>query len=218
MKIFSTILVCTIIIFSCKRKDFYEEPIDRANGRGNPTITLNGSDTVHVILGDTLNDPGATAYDVDGNPLVVLKQTNLNYALMGYYYIRYTATDAYGKQSSVTRIVDLTVTGSQYVGNWNVDNNCRTNTLLNLLRDNASITEFLSILTIDHGGRVISARVDGQNITVLPSTIAILTANVYEFTGSGTMAADGESFTINYSYRAISGLAGNGSCTATYHK
>lgn len=205
-------------ISACKRKDFYQDPIDRSLGRPNPTITLNGSDSVKVYLGDTLVDPGATAYDYDGNPLVVLKQTNLNYNQMGYYYVNYIATDAYGKQASVKRIVNLTVKGSHYVGGWNVNGNCRTNTLINMLDNNATITEFLSILTIDHNGQIITARVDGQDITVLPSTISVLTANIYEFTGTGRMADDGDSFTIDYTYTRIAGLAGNGSCSATYTK
>lgn len=210
--------VILLSLLACKRQDYYQTPGDKNIDRNNPTINLNGSDTVTVYFGDTLIDPGATAYDAEGNWLSINSNTNINYNLMGYYHVNYIATDNYGKQSSIKRIIHLTANTESYLGNWNVNNDCRTNTLINMLDNNAAVTDFLNILTIDHGGQIITARFNGQNISIDPSTISVLTANSYVFTGSGRMADDGESFTIDYTYEGVGGLAGDGSCSATYSK
>lgn len=76
-----------------------------------PVITLNkdegGFITIDLVVGDTYNDPGATAFDaVDGSVAVVatgLVDTNT----IGDYTITYTATDAAGNISTANRIVHV---------------------------------------------------------------------------------------------------------------
>ncbi|MCS6935573.1 MAG: DUF5011 domain-containing protein, partial [Chitinophagales bacterium] len=70
-----------------------------------PVITLNGADTINVLIGQPFNDPGATAFDcVSGNitPSVV-NPPNTNVA--GYYTVLYIAADAAGNKDTVTRVV-----------------------------------------------------------------------------------------------------------------
>ncbi len=211
----SLILILSFTL-SCKRQDFYQSPKDGSIGRDNPTISLNGSNLITIPLWDTLIDPGATAFDMDGNPLTVYTQTNINYNFAGNYTITYIATDQYGKQSSVVRNVEVVIEQQHYLGDWEVDHNCRTNTLISLLHDEASIIGAFNILTLDHNGKTTSATINGRNITVDPSFITIFVTNGYLFTGAGQMSTDGNSFEILYNYQGISGLARDGSCTAVY--
>lgn len=171
-----------------------------------------------VVLGSTFNDPGATAVDADGNSLTVQTTTNLNHNLTGNYYVNYTATDSYGVQTVVSRTVNVIIDASNWVGNWSVNHNCRTVTLINLLKDPANITNFSNNITIDHDGRITTGNITGQDIVMSPSIITILVTSMYEFTGTGRMSDDGNTIVIDYAYTGIGGAAGNGNCTATYTK
>lgn len=217
-KYFAILLITLFTLGGCKRKDFYQPEIDKSIGRTAPTITLNGSNSVDVVLGSTFNDPGATAVDADGNTLTVQTTTNLNYNLTGNYYVNYTATDSYGVQSVISRAVNVIIDASNWAGNWSVDHDCRTVTLINLLKDPANITYFSNNITIDHSGRITTGNITGQDIVMSPSIITILVTSMYEFTGTGRMSDDGNTIVIDYTYTGIGGAAGNGSCTATYTK
>lgn len=79
----------------------FTEPLDQVA----PVITLNGADTVTVLLGQPFTDPGATAFDcVSGNitPVVI---NSPNTSAAGYYNVLYIATDAAGNSDTVTRVV-----------------------------------------------------------------------------------------------------------------
>lgn len=217
-KYFAILLITLFTLGGCKRKDFYQPEIDKSIGRTAPTITLNGSNSMDVVLGSTFNDPGATAVDADGNSLTVQTTTNLNHNLTGNYYVNYTATDSYGVQTVVSRAVNVIIDITNWVGNWSVSHNCRTNTLINLLKDPAIATSFSNYITLDHDGRITNGTVSGQDITMTPSNITILITSIYEFTGTGRMSDDGNTIVIDYSYRGLGGAAGNGNCTATYTK
>jgi len=70
-----------------------------------PTITLNGQDTVTVLINTSYTEDGATAFDcTDGNitPTVVNAPDT---AVAGIYNVLYIATDAAGNSDTVTRIV-----------------------------------------------------------------------------------------------------------------
>lgn len=215
-KYFAILLITLFTFGGCKRKDFYEPEVDKSIGRNAPNITLNGANSINIVLGNTFNDPGATAQDTDGNPLTVQTQTNINYNLTGNYYVNYSATDSYGVQSMVSRTVNVIVDATNWAGNWDVSHNCRTNTLLNLLRDPAGITYFSNNITIDHDGRITTGNITGQDIIMAPSLITLLVTSIYEFTGTGRMSDDGNTIVIDYTYTGIGGAAGNGNCTATY--
>lgn len=217
-KYFAILLITIFTLGGCKRKDFYQPEIDKSIGREAPTITLNGSNSVDVVLGTTFNDPGATAVDADGNPLTVQSTTNINLNLTGNYYVNYMATDSYGVQSLVTRSVNIIINETNWVGNWSVDHDCRTSTFINLLKDPANITNFSNNMTIDHDGRITTGNISGQDITMTPSLITILITSIYQFTGTGRMSDDGNTIVIDYTYTGLGGAAGNGSCSATYTK
>lgn len=70
-----------------------------------PTITLNGQDTVTVLINTSYTEAGATAFDcTDGNitPTIVNAPDT---AVVGIYNVLYIATDAAGNSDTVTRLV-----------------------------------------------------------------------------------------------------------------
>lgn len=70
-----------------------------------PTITLNGQDTVIVLVNATYNEAGATAFDcTDGNITPVI-QNSPNTGVAGTYNVLYIATDAAGNSDTVSRVV-----------------------------------------------------------------------------------------------------------------
>lgn len=215
-KYFAILLITLFTVGGCKRKDFYEPEVDRSIGRSAPTITLNAASSIDVVLGNTFSDPGANAFDAEGNSLTIQTQTNINYNLTGNYYINYSATDSYGVQSVVSRTISIIIDATSWVGNWSVNHNCRTNTFLNLLKDPASMTYFSNNITIDHDGRITTGNITGQDIIMTPSLITLLITSIYEFIGTGRMSDDGNTIVIDYTYTGIGGAAGNGNCTATY--
>jgi surface protein len=89
-----------------------------------PVITLNGSSTIQLNVGDTWTDPGATATDdVDGNITSSITTTGtVNTSTAGTYTIAYSVSDAASNTASVNRtvIVNAAVSNS---GNIYFDNN-----------------------------------------------------------------------------------------------
>jgi hypothetical protein len=73
-----------------------------------PVITLNGTDTIDMVLGGTFTDPGAIAHDnVDGKVPVSVNGT-VDTSKAGTYTLTYSATDAAGNQAIKTRMVNVT--------------------------------------------------------------------------------------------------------------
>ena len=74
-----------------------------------PVITLNGSSTVTVKLGDKYIDAGATATDnIDGNITGKIKTTsNVNTLKAGTYTVKYEVTDAANNKATKTRTVQV---------------------------------------------------------------------------------------------------------------
>lgn len=75
---------------------------------GKPVITLRGDARVEVSLGDTYQDPGATAVDGLGNDISDLIQVDnpVDTSRADTYTVTYTVTDAYGNAADpVTRTV-----------------------------------------------------------------------------------------------------------------
>ncbi len=70
-----------------------------------PTITLNGPDSLIILVNTTYTEQGATAFDcTDGNVQVSTIGT-VNSTQIGVYTISYIATDAAGNSDTVTRVV-----------------------------------------------------------------------------------------------------------------
>ena len=72
-----------------------------------PYITLNGKATVKVGLGESFDDPGATAVDAfDGDVTKnITVSSSLDTSNVGTYYIKYYVEDSNGNGASVTRTV-----------------------------------------------------------------------------------------------------------------
>ena len=81
-----------------------------------PVITLTGSDTINVTLGDAFTDPGATATDnVDGDitTSIVVSGDTVDVNTAGTYTITYNVSDAAGNPATeVTRTVTVAAPGA----------------------------------------------------------------------------------------------------------
>jgi len=72
-----------------------------------PVITIIGDNPMHLTVGDTFTDPGATAVDDRDGDLTVSIQTisNVVTSIAGNYAVIYTVTDSDGNTASATRSV-----------------------------------------------------------------------------------------------------------------
>ena len=79
-----------------------------------PVITLNGSSTVNLMIGDTYTELGATATDnVDGTDPVIISGDTVNTAVVGTYHVDYNATDNAGNHAiQVVRTVNVNATST----------------------------------------------------------------------------------------------------------
>ena len=85
-------------------KDFPEDTVP-------PTITLNGEQTVKVLLHDSYEEKGAEAVDdVDGNIPVTITGT-VDVHKEGTYTLTYSATDSAGNKARLDRIVNVVEEG-----------------------------------------------------------------------------------------------------------
>ncbi len=91
-----------------------------------PAITLTGSSTIELTIGNTFTDPGATATDnIDGDlTSSIITSGTVDTSSTGSYTISYSISDATGNSASVTRTVVvnkdttapmITLTGSSTV-------------------------------------------------------------------------------------------------------
>lgn len=72
-----------------------------------PTITLYGSKTIIINVGEMYNDPGYSATDSLGGNITssVRVSSNLNISNPGTYYVTYQVTDNYGNKASTSRTI-----------------------------------------------------------------------------------------------------------------
>ena len=117
------------------RDDDYDEDTDTSLP---PVISLVGSSTINLEVGDTFTDPGATASDnIDGDlTSSITSSGTVNTATEGTYTIEYSVSDAAGNIASVSRTVivsldlppTITLTGSAtisiLVGDTYIENGC----------------------------------------------------------------------------------------------
>ena len=104
------------------RDDTYDEDTDTSLP---PVISLVGSSTVNLTVGDTFTDPGATAEDnVDGDlTSSITSSGTVDTATEGTYTIEYSVSDAAGNSVSIIRTVvvsldlppTITLTGSSTI-------------------------------------------------------------------------------------------------------
>lgn len=70
-----------------------------------PTITLNGQDTVTVLVNTSYTEAGATAFDCTDGVVTPVIQNSPDTAVAGLYNVLYIATDAAGNSDTVVRVV-----------------------------------------------------------------------------------------------------------------
>ena len=73
-----------------------------------PIITLVGSTTINLTLGESYNDPGFSGFDSIDGFLTVTVSGFVNTNVAGTYILTYTATDAAGNTVSKTRTIVVT--------------------------------------------------------------------------------------------------------------
>jgi hypothetical protein len=89
-----------------------------------PVLTIAGSTSVTVELGDVYTDAGATAADANDGVVTVTTVSNVDTSAVGSYTVTYTATDVSGNKVSGTRsveVVDTTAPVITLVGDASVN-------------------------------------------------------------------------------------------------
>lgn len=198
-----------------------------------PVITLTGNDEIYLNLGDTWQDPGATAEDdKDGNLTSQITVTGtVNTNKVGEYTLTYTVSDEAGNTATKTRKVY--VKADRLAGTYQVNGSISgpgqgnyqwTETIT------ASSTDYNKLLFSNFSGFAnlnISGIVSGDNISLNQSvtydwdgdgsaTQATIATNssLYEVTGPtvGQCKIKSINYSINY------GAAGTDVVAATYTK
>ena len=190
-----------------------------------PELTLLGDAIMDLCLGDSLVDPGIQsidAYDVDISDLIDIT-SNLDNGTVGSYTITYTSTDENGNVSTVERTINVGICVSSLLSTYNVNHDCQLigqdiiNNSQSIIQGN-STNEFI----IDNFNAFISqisGTIDGNVVTIPQNVFSVgqfpLSIDV-TLSGTGSINDTGDEIVINYDYDA--GLAGSGTCTATYTK
>ena len=190
-----------------------------------PELTLLGDAIMDLCLGDSLVDPGIQsidAYDVDISDLIDIT-SNLDNGTVGSYTITYTSTDENGNVSTVERTINVGICVSSLLSSYNVNHDCQ---LIgqDIINDSQSIIQGNSTneFIIDNFNAFISqisGTIDGNVVTIPQNVFSVgqfpLSIDV-TLSGTGSINDTGDEIVINYDYDA--GLAGSGTCTATYTK
>tara|TARA_B100001115_G_C15839406_1_gene420436 strand:+ start:398 stop:1006 length:609 start_codon:yes stop_codon:yes gene_type:complete len=190
-----------------------------------PELTLLGDAIMDLCLGDSLVDPGIQsidAYDVDISDLIDIT-SNLDNGTVGSYTITYTSTDENGNVSTVERTINVGICVSSLLSTYNVNHDCQLigqdiiNESQSIIQGN-STNEFI----IDNFNAFISqisGTIDGNVVTIPQNVFSVgqfpLSIDV-TLSGTGSINDTGDEIVISYDYDA--GLAGSGTCTATYTK
>lgn len=188
-----------------------------------PVITLKGSATVTLDLGDTYTDAGATANDDSDGDLTtsIVTTGTVNTDQVDTYTIKYNVTDAAGNTATeVTRTVY--VQSDLLAGPYNVSDvvtGTYPGTYTYSVTITQSSTDYNKILIANFGGYgtavTVYATIDGSVITI-PSQSPTGMGDPGTISGSGQY--NGGSFAvtnITYSASYDSGGADNGNATYT---
>ena len=195
------------------RDDTYDEATDTSLP---PVISLVGSSTIYLGVGDTFTDPGATASDnVDGDlTSSITSSGTVNTATEGTYTIEYSVSDAAGNIASVSRTVivsldlppTITLTGSAtisiLVGDTYIENGCvATDALDGDLTSSIITSGTVDTSTVGTYTLVYSVSDSASNIVSTTRTVIVnsspdTTAPVITLIGSSTINLPlGDTFT-----------------------
>jgi hypothetical protein len=200
---------------SCKKKQ--EETNTTA-----PSLTLTGTSSITLSVGDTYTELGATAADVSGASLTVsIDASSVNTTTTGVYSVLYSATDADGNTAQKTRTVSVVISAQNWTGSWSVSHSVRAcSPTSNLIATSCSVTEFGGSFTFLHGTTTLNATVSGNVVTFASTQLSInLGACTYTLTGSGTINSTGDQIDASFQWAPDNCLlCGSGSASATYIK
>jgi hypothetical protein len=106
-----------------------------------PTLTLSGSATTSLLVGNTYTEPGYTSVDLLDGPITADVQVSgtVNTATPGTYTLTYTSTDAHGNTATATRQVVVSATGLSTTPTTNGDGT-KTGVLTNAQSQSSSVS------------------------------------------------------------------------------
>jgi hypothetical protein len=201
-----SMLIAAIFFISCKKEN--NTP---------PIITISGTNPDTVILGSIFIPPTVTAVDNSGNSLTSQIVTdysiyNPDTAQAGTYTITYLVSDANGNTTSATKTVYVVVTPANFTGYWSVTDLVDTTTItyIDLLYTSATPKNVYVTRFADYSDASIFFTLSGKygtTVTLPQQSIICGDAGVNQvlrsFKGTGTIAANGSTITINYGVVAV---------------
>ena len=211
LKTTSFLLMISMIMVSCKKK------------KTAPTLTLDGASQITMCLGDTYTEAGASAVDAYGDDVDVVITGDVDVTTIGDYTVTYTATDINENVTTAQTSITIEMCASSLLGDYTITHDCQV-LGIDIVSSDQSILPGLNEdqFIIDNFNFAISqltASVDGFTITIPQSTFTIgsppLSTDV-TISGVGVVNESGTEMVITYTYDA--GIAGSGTCTATYTK
>ena len=226
----SVVLISTTQLTSCKKKGCTDSTAVNYNEKAKkddgsclyvPNISIIGAVDTAISVGTTYNDPGATATNKDGSSVTVTTDNQVNETTTGTYDVTYTASNANGT-ATAKRTVNVVIGQDNWTVTWDVTSNCGTTSFPLAAAPTISAGATANDLIIDGMftlvGGTATATINGAIITIPQQTINI-TAGDINFSGVGTMNAQGNILTITYDYVNTTPLiGGSGTCVATYVK
>lgn len=183
-----------------------------------PVVTLLGDNPMHVDLGGTFSDPGATALDDESGDLTaaISVSGSVNASQAGAYPLVYSATDDAGNIGTATRTVNVEATRANYVGTFSCVETCPSPYGLSSTSTFSAGTgaNQVTISPFYFNGGTLTLTVDGNDVVVdagqSPSPLG------EGVTGSGTLNAAGTVLTMNLTFTP--GVGTPVSCVSTYTK
>lgn len=215
---------------SCKKKGCTDATATNFNSKAKkddgsclyiPMITIIGAADTTVSVGSTYSDLGATAVNKDGSSVDVITTGQVVTTTTGVNYVNYSATNANGT-STAKRTVNVVIGQDNWTVAWDVTSNCGATSFPLAGAPTISAGATANDLVIDGMftlvGGTATATVNGATINIPQQTINIQLGAI-NFSGVGTMNAQGNILTITYTYENTTPLiGGSGTCVATYVK
>ena len=174
-----------------------------------PVITLNGSSTVELNIGENWTDPGATATDENDGDITnnIIVDGTVDLSTLGTYTLVYSVADAASNLASITRTVIVSSGCGQYLINMSADNTAfdPDRTVLSGQKIQPIIWQLTSDCSLELGSGSLafssSGLPKGINVVLIETVV-----NRWEVRISGTPTV-GVTGTFNYSIEINNGTS-----------